>query len=366
MENPYKTLGVNKNATKDEITKAYRKKAILYHPDKNKEAGSEDKFKEINDAYNYLIDETKRDFLDKTGRRMDNEDAERGASHFNGFPDGFSGFPGFPGGFPGGFPFGPGGPGGNFMHFQTSHSFNGPSPEQIKESKRKQLHIKMNIELSLDQMYSGIKRSIKYPRFRIINGEQKKEENEIEINIMPGVHLNSQIEIKEKGHVLIEHNNSEIVGSIIIVISQANHPIYERDSRKQENLICKKSLSFIEAMCGFSLELEHPSGKKLFFEYNDIIKQELQYKINNKGLPILDRKNSYGDLIFKFEIVYPDVINQEQKDKIAKIFNYKINDPSRPATEVITGTLIVSTDDDNNDDEEENINQGQSVQCAQS
>lgn len=63
----YEVLGVSKNASKDEIKKAYRKLAKEYHPDRNKEAGAEDKFKEVQEAYDILSDEQKRSAYDQYG-----------------------------------------------------------------------------------------------------------------------------------------------------------------------------------------------------------------------------------------------------------------------------------------------------------
>jgi DnaJ-class molecular chaperone len=365
MENPYKILEIHENASKDDITQAYRKLAKKWHPDRNKTSEATEMFKKINEAHNYLMDDNKREFLNKTGRRMDDEDEAQQSGPFgpggpfgNGFPFGPGGFPFGPGG-PGGFPFGPGV---HFTQFQT-----GPNPDQVKEMKRKQLHIKMNIELSLEQIYTGIKRTIKYPRIRVINGSQKQEEAQIELNIKPGVHSNSQIEIKDKGHIIVEDNCSELIGSIFITITEASNQNYERDSKKPENLICKKSLTFIEALCGFSLELPHPSGKTLFFEYNDIISQTSLYKINNRGLPIHDRGKMCGDIIFKFEIVYPTEITLEQKEQISKVFNYNIKECNKSSTDIISGNLIKYEEEES--DEEENVHNGvhgQSVQCAQS
>lgn len=63
----YKTLGIVKGATDDEIKKAYRKLALKFHPDKNKAAGSEERFKEIAEAYEVLSDKKKRDVYDQFG-----------------------------------------------------------------------------------------------------------------------------------------------------------------------------------------------------------------------------------------------------------------------------------------------------------
>ena len=63
----YETLGVSRNATKDEIKSAFRKLARKYHPDVNKEEGAEEKFKELGRAYETLMDDQKRELYDRYG-----------------------------------------------------------------------------------------------------------------------------------------------------------------------------------------------------------------------------------------------------------------------------------------------------------
>ena len=87
----YATLGIAKGATPEEIKKAYRKMALKYHPDKNKEAGAEEKFKDISEAYEVLSDEKKRSVYDKYGEEGLKGGASGGSTHFE-FPEGFTHF----------------------------------------------------------------------------------------------------------------------------------------------------------------------------------------------------------------------------------------------------------------------------------
>src|SRR5258706_11528603 len=87
----YEVLGLSKSASKDEIKKAYRKLAKAYHPDRNKEANAEAKFKEVQEAYDILSDEQKRSAYDQYGFAGTQAFDPSGGAGFGGFPSGFSG-----------------------------------------------------------------------------------------------------------------------------------------------------------------------------------------------------------------------------------------------------------------------------------
>ena len=84
----YEVLGVSKSASKDEIKSAYRKQAKVYHPD-NKQTGDEVKFKELQEAYDILYDDQKRQTYDQFGHAAFDQSAGGGAGGFNGFQGGF-------------------------------------------------------------------------------------------------------------------------------------------------------------------------------------------------------------------------------------------------------------------------------------
>ena len=146
----YEVLGVQKGATKDQIKDAYRKLAMQYHPDRNKEAGAEEKFKEISEAYAVLSDDQKRQQYNQLGhagfdQRYSSEDIFRGADFDSVFRDmGFGDlfrtlFGGGGGGFGGGF--------GGF-----------------EEERNRGQDLAYNLEITLEEAARGTEREIEIPR----------------------------------------------------------------------------------------------------------------------------------------------------------------------------------------------------------
>ena len=141
----YERLGVDKNASQDEIKKAYRKLSKKYHPDINKDPGAEDKYKEIQEAYETLSDEEKRASYDQYGAA--------GANAGFGGQGGFSGFDGFQSA--GGF--------GGFEDIFSSF-FGGGGAQVNPNAPRQGDDLQYRINLTFEEAIFGVEKEIKYHR----------------------------------------------------------------------------------------------------------------------------------------------------------------------------------------------------------
>ena len=145
----YKTLGVDKSASQDEIKKAYRKLAMKHHPDQNKDnPDAEAKFKEVNEAYDILKDEEKRAAYDQYGSAA--------------FDGSMGGGPGGAGGFGGGF--GGGGFGGFSDIFEDMFGGGfGGGARGCRNASRRGSDLQYTMEVSLEDAYRGKEATIKIP-----------------------------------------------------------------------------------------------------------------------------------------------------------------------------------------------------------
>ncbi|MCR2062945.1 DnaJ C-terminal domain-containing protein [Campylobacter helveticus] len=279
MNSLYETLGINKNASSDEIKKAYRRLARQYHPDINKEKGAEEKFKEINAAYEILSDEKKRAQYDRYGDSM-----------FGG--QSFSDFSRNSGGMDldeilknifGGGGFGASGFGGNSSF--GSGNFGGFGGGGFGGFNQDALDLSAKITIPFETGILGGEHSINF------NGET------IKIKIPHGIKSGEKLRIRGKGKKI-----GSQVGDLIVKVSLEKSELYERD---EDDLTRKLDISLKTALFGGKINL-----KTLKKEVSIKIPPNSKngQKIRLKGYGVQNRKSGiFGDLYLILNVLLPNV-----------------------------------------------------------
>jgi len=269
----YETLGVSESASADEIKKAYRKLARKYHPDINKDPEAQEKFKEINAAYEVLSDPEKKAQYDQFGDQMfggqNFHDFARGQGAgvdldeilrqmFGGGTNagGFGGFGGF------------GGAGGGFGGFQT--------PD---------LDIHARITVPFMVAINGGKHHIN------VSGQS------FDIKIPAGIKNGETLRVRGKGK---EYNGHR--GDLLIKVEIADSPEYER---KGNDLYKTFDVPLKDALFGGKVKVQTPE-KEVSLKVPQNTKNGQKFRLKGKGVP--DRKTALrGDLYLIANIVLPDV-----------------------------------------------------------
>lgn len=296
MDNHYATLGVEKNASQDEIKKAYRKLAFKYHPDKN--GGNKSKFQEIGRAYENLEDPQKRRLYD-----MQSSSPFGGLGEVGQADDILKMF------FGGGMPFG----NANVRVFHGGQAFPMGGFSMGEPVKPKPRPITKTVTITLEQAYNGDNVPIEVERV-IRNGDTTSQEVErVYVEIPAGSDDNEIITVREKGNII-----GESKGDIKVHLLISNTSEFDRDGL---NLIYKKNITLKEALVGFEFEIKHLSGKTYRINNKDgkVITPDYKKVVNYMGMKRERRHPAspiVGNLIIKFEIKFPETLTEEQKKAI--------------------------------------------------
>lgn len=357
MADYYKTLGVEKGATEEEIKKAYRKLAHQYHPDKA--GGNEEKFKEINEAYQVLSDKTKRAQYDQFGQTFNG--AGGSGSGFEGF-SGFD-FGGFNRGGFGGFS------GASGWEDVFSDIFGGGRGAYQREVGR---DIQTDIEITFEEMARGVKKEIILYKnvkceecggsggapgakeetcpdckgsgrirksVRTILGtiaqetvcdrcegrgktfSEKcrqcfgegihKKEKIITVDIPAGIDNGQTISVRGEGEAGKKGAPS---GDLFVNIHLKKHP---RFVRQGDDVVSEEKISFSQAVLGDKIEVETIEGKVSMKVPAGTQSGEI-FRIRNMGIPNL-RGGGKGHHLAKITVVIPKKINRRQKELITEL-----------------------------------------------
>jgi molecular chaperone DnaJ len=346
-EDFYDILGISKNASESEIKKAYRKKAIEYHPDKNPgDAKAEEMFKKAAEAYEVLSDADKRARYDRYGHQAF-EGGGFGGGGMN-MEDIFSQFGDiFGGAFGGAFS------GGGFGGF-------GGARTRVKGS-----NLRIRVKLTLEEIANGVEKKIKVKRKKVAQGTTYKTcttcngqgqvtriqntilgrmqssapcnvcggqgqvidkkptnadaqgmlvtEETVSIKIPAGVVEGMQLKVSGKGN---EAPGNGISGDLLVAIEEKKHPSLQREG---DNLHFDLYISFSEAALGTSKEIDTVSGK-VRIKIEPGVQSGKILRLRNKGIPSIDTYGR-GDLLVHVNVWTPKTLSKEQKD-----FFMKMND----------------------------------------
>jgi len=172
--------------------------------------------------------------------------------------------------------------------------------------------IEQKLNISLEQAYDGCSIPVIIERIIMIGDTKIHEEENVYVDIYPGIDNNEIITLKEKGNVTCE----QIKGDVKIHIVIQNNTSFSRNGL---DLIYYKTLTLKESLCGFSFDIIHLNKKKLAFNNKSkvsIIKPNFKKNIPNMGMK---RDGKIGNLIVIFDIVFPDSLSEEHTETLSSI-----------------------------------------------
>lgn len=256
----YQILGVNKNASTDDIKKAYRKLASIHHPDKG---GDTSKFQQIQQAYDILSDANKRQQYDNPQPQFNHEGFNFGFS-MNGSP---------------------------FEDFV--HSFF----RQAQQPRRQIFRTVITIEL--EQAYYGGTQTLKI--------QTPHEIKTVEITIPKGVHHGSQVRL-----------DGIIKDATLLVEFNVNKHL--RFDRAGDDLVCNLPISVLDLIVGSTIEFTTLTGKILEVNIPAKTQPHMHIRMAGQGMPI-NNSNMYGDQILLLKPYIPDTIDQRIVESILSTKN---------------------------------------------
>ena len=369
----YEVLGVNKNATDDELKKAYRKLAKKYHPDANlnNKEEAEAKFKEVNEAYENLSDPQKRRMYDQFGHN--------GPQGFGGAGGPFGGQGGYysytGSGFDG---FGDFGDLGDIFSSIFGGGFGSRSSSARKKGPRKGNDLNVHIDITFEQAFSGVEKEIIITRDEgcnschgtgarpgtspikcptchgtgqvtqvqntilgqmqtsrtcttcrgtgeVINepcdmchGKGKvRKQPKIKVKIPAGIDDNQTVVLRGEGE---PGEKGGPKGDLYITVKIKKHNIY---TRKGNNVLCEIPITITQATLGADIEIPMVDGSKEIYKIAEGTQTGSKFTIRNKGFKSIN-SNVAGDFIFTVTVQTPKRLSKEQRElfiQLAKTMN---------------------------------------------
>ncbi len=343
----YELLGVSRGASADELKKAYRKLAMQYHPDRNPgDTAAEQKFKDINEAYDVLKDEQKRAAYDRFGHAA----FEGGGPGAGGFGGGFGGFGGFEGGI------------GDIFEQMFGEAMGG---RRGGRTERAGADLRAAVEIDLTQAFTGTKTEIRVPtrvscdacsgtgsadkaaandtcptcggagRVRAQQGFFVVErtcptcagagrtvrnpcrvcggagtvprERTLSVTIPAGVEDGTRIRLSGEGEA---GGRGATPGDLYVHVSIRQHPIFQRDGA---NVFCRVPLRMAQAALGGEIEVPAIDGSRARVKIPAGTQTGDQFRLRGKGFSVL-RSTARGDMYIQVAVETPQNLTKRQRE----------------------------------------------------
>lgn len=303
----YRILGVSKNASAEEVKKAYRRLALRYHPDRNKgDKAAEEKFKEMSEAYAVLSDPEKRRQYDTFGssgfhQRFSREDIFQGFDFSSIFKDlGFGDL------------FGQGSPGGrrgNAQGFRYDFSESGGPQfgdhrQFHQEIRPKGKDIILELPINLTEVLHGAEKMVSFRR----GGQVER----VSLKIPAGIEDGKKLRIAGKGEPGLQGGAA---GNLYLKIKVQEHPQFKREG---SDLVLDKEISFTSAVLGSQMEVPTLDGKSLSVLVPAGTQNNTRLRLKGFGLP-LSNGSGRGDQHVRIMVKVPHKLTSKQEKLIEEL-----------------------------------------------
>ncbi|KAL6629224.1 hypothetical protein ACP70R_028989 [Stipagrostis hirtigluma subsp. patula] len=332
----YNILKVNRNATLEDLKKSYRRLARTWHPDKNPTGGAEAeaKFKQLTEAYEALSDPEKRAIYDQYGEEGLKGMPPPGSQSRTSTAAGPSG--------PSNFRYNPSDADEFFSDFKASnkhYSFSrdrtgfqprthwtsarnsrketSSGPQKESGASTSQLEKPMPVEktllCTLEELYNGTKRRMKITRnVAKPDGKIEVETEVLAVDVLPGWKKGTKITFHDKGDKL----HGQLPQDLTFVLDVKPHDVYILEGN---NLLVKQVIPLVDALAGTAINLKTLDGRDLPVRVEEVVRPGFEVVLENEGWPIRKEPGKKGNLVIKFEVIFPTRLTSSQRTAIRRI-----------------------------------------------
>ncbi|EGD76835.1 hypothetical protein PTSG_08182 [Salpingoeca rosetta] len=303
VQSYYDTLGLQRSALPADVRKAYRKLSLENHPDRNKSIDAEANFKRVAEAYVVLSTPDLRAIYDQYGMEGLSSGAPKGHDGYTD-PWVFDGdahkvFREF---------FGTDNPFQDLFPPQDEFQL-GPGPSVAQRLRRHQSPpIESDLYISLEEAFTGCVKKLRITR-KVLNDDghtTTQRDKILTVNVKPGWKEGTRVTFPKEG----DQGPNNIPADVVFVIKYRDHP---RFRRKGNDLIHTTRVKLSDALCGCGISLLTLDGRQLNIPVNDVITPAYMKRVPGEGMPHSKDPATRGDLIIKFDILFPANLTDDSK-----------------------------------------------------